>query len=249
MLSKLAPSVTGTCTYTCLYSKDGNKHLFPCVFASKSNNIKGQKHCYKNTRCRAQVRRQCSSYSLAMKMASFAPSLLIIMALPLVLAAPAPAPDSLLPHVRQRRSLLQLEQVMACTTGISNPFTIIKTYNCYGCYCGISGAGQPVDGIDECCFYHDMCYAALEANGTCNPKIGEIYFSPYKFECVKPSNLTDNETGDGSIPVCKSALNQCGAGLCGCDVEFALCLRQYPVPQERKKCPTERFCLGNFKSY
>ncbi|RWS26048.1 basic phospholipase A2 Ts-G6D49-like protein [Leptotrombidium deliense] len=47
-------------------------------------------------------------------------------------------------HRRAKRSILQLASMIKCVTGCD-----AMLYKGYGCYCGYSGRGVPVDLIDE----------------------------------------------------------------------------------------------------
>ncbi|CAL4122247.1 unnamed protein product, partial [Meganyctiphanes norvegica] len=74
---------------------------------------------------------------------------------------------------RHKRSIFHQYNIMECTTKC-NP----KDYNEYGCYCGLGGAGQPVDGIDKCCQAHDLCLTyASQCAGL------DYYLQPYRWRC------------------------------------------------------------------
>lgn len=142
--------------------------------------------------------------------------------------------------------LADLERVMQCATHSSDPVSVLEKYNCYGCYCGKGGAGEPVDEIDTCCFHHDHCYEDLETNGTCNKKMGEVYIAPYISTCEENKNETD--VSKRYIPTFKWSLTKCGKGAFECDSTFAKCLAGIEY-KEKKQCPTKRdqkFCgFGN----
>jgi len=63
----------------------------------------------------------------------------------------------------------------SCNGGLSEFNELIKFYNSnwngsgfrymdYGCYCGYDGKGYPIDETDNCCLFHDRCWAKAEAD-------------------------------------------------------------------------------------
>lgn len=146
---------------------------------------------------------------------------------------------------RNRRSVIGMEQVIKCATQSSSSIVVLEKYNCYGCYCGLGGQGEPIDEIDRCCYNHDDCYGiAYSKTGPCIAWLGEVYLVPYNFDCVEEdfANKTRKFT-----PVCKSALTKCGRASCECDAEFAKCLQKFEL-KEKKKCSNQkRSCFGDFR--
>jgi len=153
---------------------------------------------------------------------------------------------------RRKRSLVQLEQVMACATQLpGNAFDVFSTYNCYGCWCGKGGQGEPVDGIDQCCQTHDRCYDKLTDENTCKFWLGQVYLNSYEFQCKEGDVDLPTATGNTSrlAPVCTKSDSECGAGACACDTAFANCIRQFKMG-EKKPCPEKRLvCVADPTSW
>ncbi|XP_071146710.1 basic phospholipase A2 PA-9C-like [Mytilus edulis] len=74
----------------------------------------------------------------------------------------------------------------------------------YGCFCGWSGSGTPVDGVDQCCKDHDDCYGHV---AECWPKIW-----PYSYELQ-----------NGTVK-CQDSPSSCKGRICMCDKVFVDCL-------------------------
>ncbi|MFH4976481.1 hypothetical protein AB6A40_003190 [Gnathostoma spinigerum] len=98
-------------------------------------------------------------------------------------------------------------------------------YNNYGCYCGLGGKGEPVDGIDECCRDHDRCYIDIT---TCGKRLGKLrrYTAYYKWEC------------NDHVPKCKEDNNECAMATCECDRKAVECWANYTKPTHKPKCPS-----------
>ncbi|KAE9547324.1 hypothetical protein FO519_009464 [Halicephalobus sp. NKZ332] len=100
----------------------------------------------------------------------------------------------LLPLIESKKSdkplkaLWNLERMSECRLG----YTALD-YNDYGCWCGAGGSGEPVDGIDECCMYHDRCYDKAVDKKQCFDVPFE-YIEDYTWAC--------NITGVHGEPVC-----------------------------------------------
>ena len=104
---------------------------------------------------------------------------------------------------REKRSIFDFGRLIRCQTG-RNPLD----YNNYGNWCGFGGSGQPVDATDRCCRKHDQCYDRLLSAGTCS-SFG-LRVRSYKTNgCSR----------------CASSNSGCGAGLCYCDLEAAVCFK------------------------
>lgn len=88
----------------------------------------------------------------------------------------------------------------------------------YGCYCGVSGFGEPVDEIDKCCQQHDRCYHETKKLGNCSPKV-----TSYKFK------LDDNKA------FCTDDKNQCKFKTCECDRNVTLCFSLQTYNPKYKK--------------
>lgn len=70
-------------------------------------------------------------------------------------------PDCLLR--RAKRSLPDLSDMISAVLKTRNGVD----YMGYGNYCGIGGAGTPLDAIDTCCQHHDQCYHRITVRGDC----------------------------------------------------------------------------------
>ncbi|XP_038664817.1 basic phospholipase A2 nigroxin A-like isoform X2 [Scyliorhinus canicula] len=113
-------------------------------------------------------------------------------------------------HMRHRRDIWQLAKVLSCTTG-KNFLQISWRYINYGCWCGVRGAGKPVDGTDWCCMKHDKCYERL--NSQCH--FFHAYLTRYSFRCTSRQLVQCATDTPGS---------KCKHLLCKCDRQFAKCI-------------------------
>nr|XP_012643115.1 phospholipase A2, membrane associated [Microcebus murinus] len=98
-------------------------------------------------------------------------------------------------------NLLQLKEMIKLTTGKE----VLSSYAFYGCYCGLSGIGTPLDGTDRCCAEHDCCYHRQTEQG-CGSK-----FLSYQFSHKGNKITCANE-------------DKCRNQLCECDKNLAYCL-------------------------
>ncbi|XP_032898945.1 phospholipase A2, minor isoenzyme-like [Amblyraja radiata] len=126
----------------------------------------------------------------------------------------------------QPRNLLQFRKLIKCTIPGSKP---TRTFNNYGCYCGLGGQGKPVDDLDRCCQTHDECYGAAK-NKHCilhrNPKV-----VGYKFTCSK------------NTVTCDSKNKKCAKIACECDRKAAVCFaKAQPTYNEEYKDMDKSSC-------
>lgn len=125
-------------------------------------------------------------------------------------------------RVRRKRNVLQLGEMIRCATGC-NPVL----YKGYGCYCGYKGSGGVVDGIDQCCYEHDVCYWRSLACSR-DPFGLAYYTSAYKWKC------------SAHHPTCSTKMrSHCAAELCECDKRFVECLTNFPCPKSRPICKND----------
>ncbi|MFH4977080.1 hypothetical protein AB6A40_003789 [Gnathostoma spinigerum] len=117
-------------------------------------------------------------------------------------------------------ALWNFNSMASCRLNVSG-----LTYNNYGCYCGYGGRGQPVDSIDRCCFYHDICYGNAIDCGQCS-KWYQLYIGNYAWECINGK------------PTCKASNNACLMTICECDREAVECWAQHPIPKSKPRCPS-----------
>ncbi|KAJ8317312.1 hypothetical protein KUTeg_005216 [Tegillarca granosa] len=61
---------------------------------------------------------------------------------------------------RNKRSIADFALMITHKTGRN-----ALQYNNYGCWCGIGGGGNVLDGVDGCCKAHDLCYRWIERQG------------------------------------------------------------------------------------
>ncbi|XP_014088184.1 uncharacterized protein [Bactrocera oleae] len=120
---------------------------------------------------------------------------------------------------RAKRDVLTLYSIIQCSTGCQP-----LIYKGYGCYCGFSGAGVPVDGIDSCCRIHDKCYEYSNCISYLE------YFVPYIWKCYRRKPLCALDHGEFGGP------GSCAARLCQCDIQLSRCLRRFTCPRRKAVC-------------
>ncbi|KAJ8317025.1 hypothetical protein KUTeg_004929 [Tegillarca granosa] len=96
-------------------------------------------------------------------------------------------------------------------------------YNDYGCWCGIGGGGNVIDGVDRCCRAHDLCYIRIERRG-CSPK-----WSTYSYK-IRGGNIT-----------CGSK-RYCPKEACLCDKRAAECFRRNRYNNRNKGVNRDQRC-------
>ena len=127
------------------------------------------------------------------------------------------------PGLRHRRSVLQMFYQMTCVQKECSPLNYLG----YGCWCGSGGDSHPMDGIDNCCMEHDFCYDQIKED--CFEL--EIYTSDYSWSCKRGQPLCLFTQAD--------AMGTCLQKLCECDEMFTRCLKGYPCPSQKAKCPSD----------
>ncbi|VDP35782.1 unnamed protein product [Soboliphyme baturini] len=113
---------------------------------------------------------------------------------------------------RSKRSVAHLLAIFKCVLHRS-----ALDYNKYGCWCGYSGSGPVMDGIDNCCKHHDLCYEALINKG-CSPHV-----QYYKSACL-----------NGAVRC--YTYGKCDGGACVCDSNLVQCLKKQGAPYPKKRC-------------
>ncbi|CAF3629305.1 unnamed protein product [Adineta steineri] len=146
----------------------------------------------------------------------FALAFLLVISLFQINATPAPGADS------QGRNLIQFGNMISAALGTS-----ALSYNGYGCWCGMGGKGNPVDGTDACCKAHDLCYDDIIDNRTsflaCSP-----YLAYYGWD-LNPTT---------SLPYCKDTPGSCAHRVCECDRIVTECYRKNTHTFNKAlKCP------------
>ncbi|CAK8697458.1 uncharacterized protein LOC143468693 [Clavelina lepadiformis] len=112
---------------------------------------------------------------------------------------------------------------------------ILGTYGSYGCFCGFSGKGVPIDDTDKCCKRHDECYAEAENITKTFLEsliiIGSTIFTSYDSECR-----------EGKVVCAKNSPFK--DKLCNCDKEAALCFHKASASfhPQLMKIDTEKYC-------
>ncbi|VDD95758.1 unnamed protein product [Enterobius vermicularis] len=120
------------------------------------------------------------------------------------------------------KALWNLEEMAICRLHYN-----ALVYNNYGCWCGVGGSGEPVDGIDRCCMHHDECYDMAVNKKLCR-NVPFEYIRDYSWQCVNGE------------PVCKENMNECQAALCKCDKTVVDCWGQFPKPAIKSSCEKRR---------
>ena len=107
---------------------------------------------------------------------------------------------------RDPYNLIQFSDMIKCAIPDASPWS---EYRDYGCFCGWSGRGTPVDQTDGCCQEHDLCWAEA-------PKPCSGVMAHYGWDC------------DNKEPKCRwgRCLSECEVYICKCDRDAALCFKR-----------------------
>uniref|UniRef100_A0A4Q8K580 Phospholipase A2 n=1 Tax=Liphistius thaleban TaxID=1905330 RepID=A0A4Q8K580_9ARAC len=114
------------------------------------------------------------------------------------------------PRTRHKRSLFDLNQMVQKVTGRGG-FDFIG----YGNWCGLGGGGKPVDDLDRCCEFHDLCYDLALEEACSSEKSNGIYNRDYKW-FISTSHV-----------YCSTDSDSCSLEICKCDTDLVNCLGVY----------------------
>ena len=118
--------------------------------------------------------------------------------------------------------------IVACTAGTPPAAMKRSDYWDYGCYCGLGGAGTPVDATDECCQTHDRCWDKVKkdtgvscfgenyANNTNDPATGLPTADCSKWTFAESCSVAKHPTNN------KPEEEAC----CKCDLEATQCVQR-----------------------
>lgn len=147
---------------------------------------------------------------------------LLLVALAISLGDFAPSQSEL-----DKRSVIQLGEMIQCVIPGSQP---LLQYSNYGCYCGPGGSGTPVDELDRCCQVHDQCYGDAKKHPKCRKVIDSPYTMIYKYNCDKSSKKI----------TCGNNNSECGMFICECDRVAAECFSTAPYNPQYKNMNQKR---------
>ncbi|KAG7499316.1 phospholipase A2-like [Solea senegalensis] len=130
-----------------------------------------------------------------------------------------------LAHIRNKRSIPQFMEMIAC---VMPEGRTVMEHNNYGCYCGYGGQGTPVDDMDRCCQEHDNCYENTRSMvDGCHPIFDNPYTELYSFCCKR------------NVITCGCGNDNCEATLCECDKKAAECFARTPIIEKYKDMSRE----------
>src|SRR5262249_48875066 len=98
-----------------------------------------------------------------------------------------------------------------------------SNYVDYGCFCGLKGAGTPVDTVDQCCKDHDDKYGAAPKGCDCLTQTYEL--GTGAGDCMQLSCPKTNEYGNDQT--------DCQLYCCKADVAAAQCFKSTSAAYSR----------------
>lgn len=98
--------------------------------------------------------------------------------------------------------------------------------NQYGCWCGQTGRGNPVDDLDRCCLQHNLCLNNILTKGCEDSSQFYQYASCFSITYI----CTDKDS--------------CKQMYCKCDVELADCLFTFKFKYDKQwKYGNKAYCI------
>ncbi|XP_068202081.1 basic phospholipase A2 acanthin-1-like [Palaemon carinicauda] len=96
-------------------------------------------------------------------------------------------------------------------------------YNNYGNHCGFQGGDFPiVDEVDRCCYVHDRCYIAADADPCASSWLGASF-------------IRYTWSFDGQAVTCGEEDDACRRAACLCDKAAVECFARHPWNPANKK--------------
>ena len=134
-------------------------------------------------------------------------------------------------HVRHKRNVLQFGLVIECENNDN-----AMEFTDYGCYCGASGGGQPVDELDWCCYQHDHCWKDIsDSEGSECTGLWHPYAATYDWGCSEKSGVH-----------CYDEPNSCHRRTCDCDRQAAQCFAKAKYNPANYQLDQEKHCKSEF---
>uniref|UniRef100_UPI00358F50EF acidic phospholipase A2 PLA-2-like n=1 Tax=Myxine glutinosa TaxID=7769 RepID=UPI00358F50EF len=132
---------------------------------------------------------------------------------------------------RSRRQVDQLGNMVQHKLG-GGRWTARFDYINYGCYCGLGGCGQPLDGIDRCCQIHDECYGNISTMNTSCRWYQSPHLTMYTWSFDSKKNI-----------VCGDKPHTCLREICDCDKTVVECIMGKEYHANLKNTDRIRNCL------